>query len=74
MYSQISVTMRPKAAYHSMYLGAPTSAPFSMKSKSRTKLSEAMMTMKTLIPILRGEESWRNPMFTPNSPRTMLIR
>src|SRR6476661_7472382 len=52
-YSQIKVTIRPKAAYHSMYLGTPARAPFSMKSKSSTKFSEAMMTINTLTPIPR---------------------
>ena len=31
-YSQTSVTIRPKAAYHSTYFGAPTPAACSMKS------------------------------------------
>src|SRR5690348_18305331 len=39
-YSQISVTIRPKAPYHSMYFGAPPFTPVSMKSKSRIKRSE----------------------------------
>ena len=36
-YSHISVTINPKAPYHSIYFGAPFSAPSSMKSKSTTK-------------------------------------
>ena len=56
-YSQIKVTIRPKAAYHSMYLGTPARAPFSMKSKSSTKFSAAMMTINTLTPIPRRARS-----------------
>src|SRR5689334_23812411 len=50
-YSQISVTIRPKAPYHSMYLGAPAAAPDSMKSKSRIRFNAATTTM-----IPRSEE------------------
>jgi len=53
-YNQISVTIRPKAAYHSMYLGALAWAPRSMKSKSSTRFRAATMTITTLIPIPRG--------------------
>ena len=34
MYSHTRVTINPNAPTHSMYFGAPCSAPFSMKSKS----------------------------------------
>ena len=51
MYSQMSVTIRPNAPIHSIYFGAPISAPFSMKSKSRTKFSAAMITTNTLNPM-----------------------
>ena len=49
------VTNSPNAPYHSIYLGAPISAPSSMKSKSRTKFNEAIMTTKTLKPMLNKE-------------------
>ena len=50
----MSVTSNPKAPYHSMYLGAPISAPSSMKSKSRTRFKAAITTTKPLksIPML----------------------
>ena len=54
-YSQISVTKRPKAPYHSIYFGAPFSDPSSIKSKSKTKLRAAMMTTTILNPILIGD-------------------
>ncbi len=38
-YSQISVTIRPNAPYHSMYFGAPMRTPVSIMSKSITRLS-----------------------------------
>ena len=34
-----------------MYLGAPFSAPSSIKSKSNTRFADAIMTIKKLIPI-----------------------
>ena len=49
------MTNSPNALYHSMYLGAPFSAPSSIKSKSITKLAEAITTMKRLIQILISE-------------------
>ena len=49
------VTKSPKAPYHSMYFGAPFSAPSSMKSKSKTKFNDAMTTMKRLKPMLSIE-------------------
>ena len=36
--------MSPKAPYHSIYFGAPLSAPDSIKSKSNTKFIEAIPT------------------------------
>ena len=54
-YNQIKVTINPNAPYHSMYLGAPFSAPSSIKSKSSTKLSAAIITTTMLKPMLRGE-------------------
>ncbi len=49
------VTSRPNAPYHSMYLGAPTSAPSSIKSKSKTKFNEAIITTNMLKPMLNME-------------------
>ena len=43
-YNQINVTNKPKAAYHSMYFGAPFSAPSSIKSKSITRFNDATAT------------------------------
>src|SRR5580658_3593137 len=52
-YSQISVTINPNAAYHSIYFGAPAATPLSMKSKSNTRFNAATTTTNTLkaIPI-----------------------
>ena len=47
---------RPNAPYHSIYLGAPFSAPASIKSKSNTKFSDAITTTKMLNPILNNDE------------------
>src|SRR5580658_2060559 len=55
-YSQISVTISPKPAYHSMYFGAPAATPLSMKSKSSTRFSAAITTTKPLKAIPIGPE------------------
>jgi len=47
----MSVTIRPNAPYHSIYLGAPALTPLSMKSKSSTRFKEATITTTTLNPI-----------------------
>src|SRR3546814_15020728 len=57
MYSHTRVTTRPNAPNHSMYLGAPASAPDSMKSKSSTRLSAATTTTTALKPIPRDRKS-----------------
>ena len=49
------VTRSPKAPYHSIYFGAPISAPLSMKSKSKTKFNAAIITTNTLNPILNND-------------------
>ena len=42
-----------------MYLGAPFSAPSSMKSKSKTRFNEAIITTNKLNPMLNIERiSW----------------
>ena len=69
MYSHTRVTISPNAPTHSMYFGAPCSAPFSMKSKSSTRFNAATMQMKTLMPMPIGPESCRNGMETPKKPR-----
>ena len=51
----MSVTIRLKAPYHSMYFGNPFSAPSSIKSKSKTRLNAATPTMIKAIPMLIGE-------------------
>ena len=51
----MSVTIRLKAPYHSMYFGNPFSAPSSIKSKSKTRLNAATPTMNKDIPMLIGE-------------------
>ena len=51
----MSVTIKEKAPYHSIYFGRPSSAPCSMKSKSKTKHSEAKQTMAREIPMLISE-------------------
>src|SRR5580700_871888 len=49
----MSVTIRPKPAYHSIYFGTPICVALSMKSKSRTRFNAAITTTKALkaIPI-----------------------
>src|SRR6187399_2353111 len=44
MYNQMRVTIKPNAAYHSMYLGTLWFAADSMKSKSRTRFNAAIPT------------------------------
>ena len=51
----MSVTIRLKAPYHSMYFGNPFSAPSSIKSKSKTRLNAATPTMIKDMPMLIGE-------------------
>jgi hypothetical protein len=46
-YSHIRVTIKENAPYHSIYFGIPSSAPSSIKSKSKTRLSAAIPTTKT---------------------------
>ena len=50
------VTNSPNAPYHSIYLGAPISAPSSIKSKSKTRFNEAIITTNMLKPMLNMEE------------------
>src|SRR5437660_684720 len=69
-YSQISVTIRPNAPYHSMYLGAPPATPVSMKSKSRIRFSAATTTMMPLTTRLAVLFPWRNGIATWNQDRT----
>ena len=47
-YNHTRVTSKPNAPNHSIYFGAPSSDPSSIKSKSRTKLSDAITTTKRL--------------------------
>ena len=47
----MSVTIKEKAPYHSIYLGIPLSAPSSIKSKSRTRFKEAIDTTNMENPI-----------------------
>ena len=68
------VTRRPKAAYHSMYLGAEDRAPFSIKSKSMTRFKAAMVTTTRLKPMPMGPLSWMWGIWMPKKPRTMLTR
>ena len=74
MYSQTSVTIRPKAPYHSMYFGAPCSTPFSMKSKSRTRFSAAITITNRLKPMPTMPDSWINGILMPKKPSTMVAR
>ena len=48
---QTSVTSKLKPPYHSMYLGARSVTPRSMKSKSRMRFNAAMMTTAKEKPI-----------------------
>ena len=58
MYSQIKVTIKPKAALHSNCLGAPLWTPFSIKSKSATKKRDAIPITKSENPIPTGPFPW----------------
>ena len=51
----MSVTKSPKVAYHSIYFGAPNSAPSSIKSKSNTRFKDAITTTNKLIPMLNKD-------------------
>ena len=70
----MSVTINENAPNHSMYLGAPCSAPNSIKSKSSTKLSEAIATTNKLNPIPMIPFEWMNPIPDPNILMTMLTK
>jgi 3-polyprenyl-4-hydroxybenzoate decarboxylase len=67
-YNHTSVTIRPKAAYHSIYFGAPFSEASSIKSKSRTRFREAITTIKSVIKMLVIEPSvgLKNGISNPN--------
>ena len=54
-YNQTNVTNKPNAPYHSIYFGAPFSAPSSIKSKSKTRFNAAITTTNKLKPILIRE-------------------
>ena len=69
----MSVTSKPKAPNHSIYLGAPISAPSSMKSKSRTRFKAAITTTPNENNIPKLELLWINGICTPNNPRIKLI-
>lgn len=64
--------MREKAPNHSIYKGAPCSAPCSIKSKSKTKFKAAMATTKRLNPIPKRPLEWMNPIPEPNMFITIL--
>jgi rhodanese-related sulfurtransferase len=74
MYSQMSVTIRPKAPYHSMYFGAPRDAPCSIKSKSRIKFSAAYSASATAplvgTPSFNCSKITAANVFGPNLPST----
>ena len=61
MYNQTNVTIREKAPYHSIYCGRPRSAPSSIKSKSRTRLSAAIPTTNIEKPIPNNPLEWMKP-------------
>ena len=73
-YSQIRVTIRLNAPNHSMYLGAPCSAPASMKSKSSTRFSAAMATTNRLKPIPKSPLLCMKPIDEPKKPIIKLMR
>ena len=51
----MSVTIKEKAPYHSIYFGRPCSAPSSIKSKSRTRQQDATQTIPRDKPMLINE-------------------
>ena len=63
---------KPNAPYHSMYLGAPFSAPASIKSKSNTKLSAAMATTNRLKPMPKSPLEWIKPI--PEEPNMFITK
>ena len=65
-YSQTSVVTRPNAAYHSMPLGRPALAPFSMKSKSTASIIDARPAAKIEKPMLNRLVEFRK--FDPPLP------
>ena len=66
--------MSANAPYHSRYFGAPRSAAVSIKSKSSTRFSAAMMTTTTLKPMPRGPAEWINGIGNPNIPPIIEMR
>src|SRR5437667_3920858 len=73
-YSQISVTIRPNAPYHSMYLGAPPVTPVSMKSKSRIRFNAATITITPLTTRLVVLVPCRNGIAMPKNESPSPIR
>ena len=75
MYNQTMVTNNPQAQYHSMYFGAPLSAPTSILSKSNIKLKEAIITTKMLMPMPSGLllVMLMNDMCTPKADKIRVI-
>src|SRR3954465_1409437 len=69
-YNQTSVTSNPAAANHSIYRGAPAAAPFSIKSKSKTRFSAAIATTNKLNTIPIVPLWWMYGISRPNIART----
>ena len=66
--------MSEKAPYHSIYFGSPCSAPSSIKSKSKTRLSAAIPTTNKEKPIPNNPLEWINPIPEPKKDIIKLTR
>src|SRR5580658_5130786 len=70
----MSVTIRPKPAYHSMYFGTPMWVAVSMKSKSSTRFSAAITTTKALKAMPIAPLPKIENVCTPKKPRMNVPR
>ena len=73
-YNHTIVTSKPNAPYHSMYFGAPASAPLSIISKSRIRLSAAMATTNKENKIPKVVPWDRNETLILNIPNIKVIK
>jgi len=68
------VTIKPKAAYQSMYAGARAATPRSIRSKSSSRLNAAMAMTTSENPIPRMPVSQTSGAENPKRLRTIEIR
>src|SRR5271170_89970 len=70
----MSVTIRPKPAYHSMYFGTPMCVAVSMKSKSSTRFKAAITTTNALKAMPMAPLPKMENVCTPKNPRMNVPR